>query len=55
MSTQQEHSELVGGITQLYSGTVVECEAALAQQMANDLADAKRLEEEERPKAEMAK
>ena len=43
MSTQQQHSELVGGLTQLCAGTVVRCEAALAQQKANDLAEAKSL------------
>ena len=46
MGAQQEHSELLGGLTHLCAGTVTECESALAQQKAKDLAEVKRVEEE---------
>ena len=55
MGAQQEHSELLGGLTHLCAGTVTECESALAQQKANDLAEAKRVEEELKLKEEMAR
>ena len=55
MGTQQEHSELLGGLTHLCAGTVAECESALAQQKANDLAEEERAEEELKLKEEMAR
>ena len=55
MGTQQEHSKLLGGLTHLCAGTVTECESALAQQKAKDLAEAKRVEEELKLKEEMAR
>ena len=55
MGAQQEHSELLGGLSHLCAGTVTECESALAQQKAKDLAEAKRVEEELKLKEEMAR
>ena len=55
MGTQQEHSKLLGGLTHLCAGTIAECESALAQQKANDLAEAERAEEELKLKEEMAR
>ena len=55
MGAQQEHSELLGGLHHLCAGTVTECKSALAQQKANDLAEAKRVEEELKLKEEMAR
>lgn len=55
MSTQQEHSELASMLAKLCTSTVAECKAALAQQKANNLAEANRVEEEEKLKAEKEK
>ena len=55
MGAQQEHSELLRGLTHLCAGTVTECESALVQQKAKDLAEAKRVEEELKLKEEMAR
>ena len=55
MGAQQKHSELLGGLAHLCTGTVAECESALAQQKANGLAEVKRVEEELKLKEEMAR
>ena len=55
MGAQQEHSELLRGLAHLCTGTVAESESALAQQKANDLAEAERAEEELKLKEEMAR
>ena len=55
MGAQQEHSKLLKGLAHLCAGTVTECESALAQQKAKDLAEVKRVEEELKLKEEMAR
>ena len=55
MGAQQEHSESLRGLAHLCAGTIAEYESALAQQKANDLAEAKRVEEELKLKEEMAR
>ena len=55
MGSQQEHSELLGGLAHLCAGTIAECESVLAQQNANDLAEAERAEKELKLKEEMAR
>ena len=55
MGSQQEHSELLGGLAHLCAGTIAECESALAQQNANDLAEVERAEKELKLKEEMAR
>ena len=55
MGAQQEHPELLGGLTQLCTGTVAECESALAKQKANDLVEVEKAEEELKLKEEMAR
>ena len=55
MGAQQEHSKLLGGLAHLCAGTIAECESVLAQQKANDLAEAKRVEEELKLKEEMVR
>ena len=55
MGAQQEHSKLFRGLAHLCAGTVAECESALAQQKANDLAEVERAEEELKLKEEMVR
>ena len=55
MGAQQKHSELLGGLAHLCTGTVAECKSALAQQKANGLAEVKRVEEELKLKEEMVR
>ena len=55
MGAKQEHTEVLGQLAALCATMVAECEAALAQQEADNLAAAKRAEEEEEKWAEVTR
>ena len=55
IGSNQEHSELLGGLAQQCAATVAEYELALVKQEADDLVEAQRLQEEEAKKAEIVK
>ena len=55
IGSNQEHSELLGGLAQQCAATVAEYELALVKQEADNLAEAQQLQEEEAKKAEIMK
>ena len=55
IGSNQEHSELLGGLVQQCTATVAEYESVLVKQEAEDLVEAQWIQEEEAKKVEIAK